>query len=174
MISWNSVKRSFGIVNAVTVLLVLIFLNRPGFLFSGGVMEYTLRTRTRFVLLIVFTLLGGTPTLVHRQILLPSFLDLERKHIDSNVRRVIRALDNEAHHLSLITNDWSIWDDTYEYIENHNSEYALSKLVTESNLRQQHNNVFCNVTILRFVIIYSPRKSNWSAIISILNQVKNQ
>ena len=59
-------------------------------------------------------------------------------------------------------------------IFNHDSEYALSKLVTESNLRQQYNNGFCNVTILRFGIIYGPRKSNWSAVESILNQVKTQ
>jgi UDP-glucose 4-epimerase len=65
-------------------------------------------------------------------------------------------------------------EDSEINIENHNSEYALSKLVTESNLRQQHNNGFCNVTILRFGIIYGPRKSNWSAVESILSQVKNQ
>jgi nucleoside-diphosphate-sugar epimerase len=65
-------------------------------------------------------------------------------------------------------------EDSEINISNHNSEYALSKLVTESNLRQQHNNGFCNVTILRFGIIYGPRKSNWSAVESILNQVKNK
>ena len=65
-------------------------------------------------------------------------------------------------------------EDSEINIENHNSEYALSKLVTESNLRQQYNNGFCNVTILRFGIIYGPRKSNWSAVESILSQVKNQ
>ena len=65
-------------------------------------------------------------------------------------------------------------EDSEINIENHNSEYALSKLITESNLRQQHNNGFCNVTILRFGIIYGPRKSNWSAVESILSQVKNQ
>ena len=59
-------------------------------------------------------------------------------------------------------------------IENHFSEYALSKLVSESNLRQQHNHGFCDVTILRFGIIYGPRKSNWSAVESIFSQVKNQ
>ncbi|MCV0400954.1 MAG: NAD(P)-dependent oxidoreductase [Nitrosopumilus sp.] len=65
-------------------------------------------------------------------------------------------------------------EDSEINIANHNSEYALSKLVTESNLRQQHNNGFCDVTILRFGIIYGPRKSNWSAVESILHQVKNQ
>jgi nucleoside-diphosphate-sugar epimerase len=65
-------------------------------------------------------------------------------------------------------------EDSQINIFNHDSEYALSKLVTESNLRQQYNNGFCNVTILRFGIIYGPRKSNWSAVESILNQVKTQ
>lgn len=59
-------------------------------------------------------------------------------------------------------------------IENHFSEYALSKLVSESNLRQQYNHGFCDVTILRFGIIYGPRKFNWSAVESIFSQVKNQ
>ncbi|KFM22143.1 UDP-glucose 4-epimerase protein [Marine Group I thaumarchaeote SCGC AAA799-B03] len=59
-------------------------------------------------------------------------------------------------------------------IANHTSEYALSKLVTESNLRQQFQHGFSDVTILRFGIIYGPRKSNWSAVESIFHQVKNQ
>ena len=65
-------------------------------------------------------------------------------------------------------------EDSEINIANHSSEYALSKLVTESNLRQQYNNGFCDVTILRFGIIYGPRKSNWSAVESILSQIKNQ
>ncbi len=59
-------------------------------------------------------------------------------------------------------------------IENHSSEYALSKLVSESNLRQQYGLGSCNITILRFGIIYGPRKSNWSAVESIFNQVKTK
>lgn len=59
-------------------------------------------------------------------------------------------------------------------ITNHTSEYALSKLVSESNLRQQYNLGFCSTTILRFGIIYGPRKNNWSAVESICSQVKNK
>ncbi|MFH0712328.1 MAG: SDR family oxidoreductase, partial [Candidatus Jorgensenbacteria bacterium] len=38
-------------------------------------------------------------------------------------------------------------------IANHTSEYALSKLVSEANLRQKYNQGFCPVTILRFGIV---------------------
>lgn len=56
---------------------------------------------------------------------------------------------------------------------NHTSEYALSKLVSEINLKQQYGLGFCPTTILRFGIIYGPRPNNWSAVESIANTVKN-
>jgi UDP-glucose 4-epimerase len=51
------------------------------------------------------------------------------------------------------------------------SEYAFSKLVSEVNLRQQFAHGFCPTTILRFGIIYGPRRDNWSAVESLLNAV---
>ena len=65
-------------------------------------------------------------------------------------------------------------EDAFINIVNHHSEYALSKLVSESNLRQKYEQGFCPVTILRFAIIYGPRKNNWVAVESMLNAVKNQ
>ena len=63
-------------------------------------------------------------------------------------------------------------DDSID-ITQHTSEYALSKLVSEMNLKQQFLNRFCNVTILRFGIIYGPREKNWSAVESIAHTVKH-
>lgn len=65
-------------------------------------------------------------------------------------------------------------EDAYIDIANHTSEYALSKLVSEANLRQQYQQGFCPVTILRFGIIYGPRKTNWAAVESIMSSVKNK
>ncbi|CAN2046961.1 NAD(P)-dependent oxidoreductase [Candidatus Magnetomoraceae bacterium gMMP-1] len=59
-------------------------------------------------------------------------------------------------------------------ISNHKSEYALSKLVSELNLKQKYLHGFCPVTILRFGIIYGPRKENWSAVESLFNDVKTK
>ena len=59
-------------------------------------------------------------------------------------------------------------------IANHTSEYALSKLVSEANLRQIHQQGFPNITILRFGIIYGPRPNNFSAVESIFNTVKTK
>lgn len=65
-------------------------------------------------------------------------------------------------------------EDAFIDVSNHKSEYALSKLVSEINLKQQYDLSFCSTTILRFGIIYGPRKNNWSAVESIFNAVKNQ
>ncbi len=54
------------------------------------------------------------------------------------------------------------------------SEYALSKLVSEANLRQKFHHGFCPVTILRFGIVYGPRKDNWSAVESLFKAVATQ
>lgn len=65
-------------------------------------------------------------------------------------------------------------EDSFINIANHKSEYALSKLVSEANLRQKYLNGFCSVTILRFGIIYGPRKGNWSAVESVFNDVNTK
>lgn len=62
-------------------------------------------------------------------------------------------------------------EDSFIDINKHMSEYALSKLVSEVNLKQKHMHGFCAVTILRFGIIYGPRESNWSAVESIFNKI---
>jgi len=59
-------------------------------------------------------------------------------------------------------------------IANHTSEYALSKLVSEANLMQKYQHGFCDVTILRFGIVYGHRKENWSAVESLYNDVKTK
>lgn len=56
-------------------------------------------------------------------------------------------------------------------ITNLRSEYALSKLVSEANLRQKYQYGFCPVTILRLGIIYGPRRENWSAVEALLHAV---
>ena len=51
------------------------------------------------------------------------------------------------------------------------SEYAFSKFVSENNLRQQAGHAFCPATVLRFGIVYGPRRTNWSAVEALLNAV---
>lgn len=54
-------------------------------------------------------------------------------------------------------------DDPIDF-RNLTSEYALSKLMAEAALHQQHVRSGIPVTVLRFGIVYGPRKDNWSAV----------
>lgn len=54
------------------------------------------------------------------------------------------------------------------------SEYALSKYVSEVNLRQKAAHGFCPATIVRLGIVYGPRAKNWSAVETLLNAVATQ
>jgi nucleoside-diphosphate-sugar epimerase len=60
-------------------------------------------------------------------------------------------------------------------IDSINSEYALSKIISENNLRQHYqNNKRMNFTLLRFGIIYGNRDNNWSAVESLFMKVKRK
>ena len=59
-------------------------------------------------------------------------------------------------------------------IANHKSEYALSKLVSEANLRQKYQRGFCPVTVLRFGIVYGARTQGGSALESVFQNVKTK
>lgn len=62
-------------------------------------------------------------------------------------------------------------EDSYIDIVKHRSEYALSKLLCENVLRQKYQYDFLDTTILRFGIIYGPRRTNWSAVEAIFNEI---
>ena len=65
-------------------------------------------------------------------------------------------------------------EESFIDIANHTSEYALSKLVSEANLRQKYQYGFCPTVILRFGIIYGPREEGWSAVESLLHTLKTK
>lgn len=97
---------------------------------------------------------------------------------------VIRAaIAKNAKQLIFASTEWVYGDfregeikdeDTPIDIATLTSEYALSKLVSELNLRQQYQYGLCPVTILRFGIIYGPRLDNWSAVESLIDTIKNK
>mgnify|MGYP001601917033 CR=1 FL=1 len=59
-------------------------------------------------------------------------------------------------------------------IANHTSEYALSKLVSEANLRQKYQQGFCPTTILRFGIVCGSVSAKKSAVESLFLAVKDK
>ena len=102
----------------------------------------------------------------------------------TNVMSTIRLMDagqkKGAKQFIFASSEWVYTDyptsgpateETQIDIQKHKSEYALSKLVSEANLRQYAMQGAENTTILRFGIVYGPREKNWCAVEGLLNQV---
>jgi len=99
-------------------------------------------------------------------------LNLIRAAIKKNVKQFIFASSEWVY--NEFKEDEIKDEESFIDISKHTSEYALSKLVSESNLRQINQQGFKNITILRFGIIYGPRPNSLSAVESIFNSIKSK
>lgn len=99
-------------------------------------------------------------------------LNLIRAAIKKNVKQFIFASSEWVY--NEFKEDEIKDEESFIDISKHTSEYALSKLVSESNLRQINQQGFRNITILRFGIIYGPRPNSLSAVESIFNSIKSK
>ncbi|NES73380.1 MAG: histidine kinase, partial [Okeania sp. SIO2D1] len=87
--------------------------------------------RQKTLLLISLTLIGliGVLSASLSRILLSSFARLERQDTRRNVQRAREALDKDIEELSRVAQDWSAWDDTYNYVQDSNENFARKNLV---------------------------------------------
>ncbi len=70
--------------------------------------------------------------IISQLIIMRSFSRLETREMSQHVDRVTRALQKEMESLNITNNDWSAWDDTYEFIVDHNEEYIEANLSTST------------------------------------------
>jgi sensor domain CHASE-containing protein len=86
------------------------------------------------LLVIGLTLAGliGLLTLASNIIVLGGFARLEADDARQNVGRVEDALTNQIATLDSKISDWSSWDDTYAFIQDHNQAYIDSNLSSSS------------------------------------------
>ncbi len=61
-------------------------------------------------------------------VVLPSFEKMERAEAVKDLKRTTLAIDRDLRHMDSLCHDWSAWDDTYEFVENHASEYVVTNL----------------------------------------------
>lgn len=62
----------------------------------------------------------------------PTFKQQDISHAETNALRVYNHLLTEVNFLEQTMADWSIWDDTYAFIQDGNEAYATSNLVAKS------------------------------------------
>ena len=80
---------------------------------------------TTAVLFVLFLVISDT-------IFLKGYEELERQSVEENVNRVSDALSAKLDSLDKLAYDWAVWDDTYQYAQDHNSEFITRNLADET------------------------------------------
>jgi signal transduction histidine kinase len=65
---------------------------------------------------------------VSEQVSYRGFERIEIKNVQQNLLRAQDAIDTKLHNLQAFVYDWSAWDDTYAFVQNHNQEYVTSNM----------------------------------------------
>ena len=92
----------------------------------------SLQTRVTVAIVAVLSLFAIASFVVNQHILYPQFVALEREKASDDLVRCREAITREMDHLSTYLNDWSSWDDTYQFVVDHNPEYVESNLGYQS------------------------------------------
>ena len=80
-------------------------------------MFHSLKVRLVLFLIIVVLLYIFAEYMVQQGAVLKKFEELERDLAFRDLSRCVKAIERECEHLKMFTNDWSLWDDTYEFVE---------------------------------------------------------
>jgi sensor domain CHASE-containing protein len=91
-----------------------------------------LRTKSIIVICTGFSILCLILSITLNAIIVRSYLDLESKTVFDQIGRVLNQLNQENRNLEAVVADWSVWNDTYYFINDTNEEYIQSNLQYES------------------------------------------
>ena len=86
--------------------------------------------RNKFILLLlsVFMAFFAIAYAVQTLIIYPSFVDLERSEAAKDLDRTVQALSRELEVIAPSVGDWASWDDTYQFMLDHNQAYIDANL----------------------------------------------
>ena len=74
-----------------------------------------------------------------RKIILTDFLNLETKDTLAHLDRTHNTLQSMIANLHTKSGDWAVWNDNYEFIQDHNQDFITSNLADQSILNLQIN-----------------------------------
>jgi PAS domain S-box-containing protein len=105
----------------------------------------SIRTKIGIILLCAVICFSVAEYCVQQFIILPGFFSLERDEAVKDTERVAKAINNEIGHLKSLCKDWSGWNDTYNFVQNGNSQYIESNLALSTFTNNNLNLIYiCN------------------------------
>jgi two-component sensor histidine kinase/sensor domain CHASE-containing protein len=90
-----------------------------------------MRRRVFFVIGITLIAMILVIAAATRFVLMQNLLDLERRYLERDVDRVRKAVAEDLATLLRTARDWSAWDDAYEFVATHSSDFVERNLAGE-------------------------------------------
>jgi diguanylate cyclase (GGDEF)-like protein len=84
----------------------------------------SIRTKIISLLALLFAILIVLEVAVQKQILMPSFADLEREEAQTSMKRVGYALDTALENLELGAAEWGDWEEAYKFVRSPNLPFV--------------------------------------------------
>jgi sensor domain CHASE-containing protein len=91
-------------------------------------MRLRIGTKLLLALATLFAALSAADYAVQHFVVMNEFNRLEESEARDDLRRCREAILRELQHQSVLTRDWSAWDDPYRYVVDHNQAFAESNL----------------------------------------------
>ncbi len=87
-----------------------------------------IRTKMISLLALLFAVLIALEISIQKQVLMPSFAELERDDAETSMRRIGYALDMTLESLELTAADWGNWADVYQYVQSPNAAFTTANI----------------------------------------------
>lgn len=123
-----------------------------------------IRTKLISLLALLFALLILLDIAIQKQVLMPSFAELERDDAKTSMTRIDNALESTLHNLEVNASDWGNWGELYQFLLGQNPAFVKQN-VTEAALKTMQVNMVMIVDLTGKVIMSSARDLDSGAVI---------
>lgn len=125
-----------------------------------------IRMKTISLLALLFVVLFVLEIGIQKQVLMPSFAELERDDAKTSMTRIDNALDTALYNLQLSAADWGNWRELYQFVQGHNDAFVQMN-VTEATLKQLQVNMVMIVDLTGRVFVSSARDLGTGALVNL-------
>jgi two-component system, NtrC family, sensor kinase len=87
-----------------------------------------IRTKMISLLALLFTVLIVLEISIQKQVLMPSFAELEREDAQTSMKRIDYALDTALENLELSAADWGNWADVYQFVQSRDAAFLATNI----------------------------------------------
>ncbi len=108
------------------------------------------------LLALLFAVLIVLEIAVQKQVLMPSFAELEREDAETSMKRIGYALDMTLESMESYAGDWGNWADAYHFVQTPNVEFVNTN-VTAATMKQLKANALLIVDLNGGYLLSSAR-----------------